>query len=33
VPNALTNGLRFIPISITENEPPPPMMPNKRLAC
>ena len=33
VPKALTNGLRFIPIIITANDPPPAMILNKRLAC
>ena len=33
VPNALTNGLKFIPISITANDPPPAIMPNNLFAC
>ena len=33
VPNALTNGLRFIPISMTANEPPPAIIPYNLLAC
>ena len=33
VPKELTNGLKFIPISITANEPPPAMIPKSLLAC
>ena len=33
VPNAFTNGFKFIPTNITANDPPPPIIPKSRFAC
>ena len=33
VPNAFTNGFKFMPINITAKDPPPPIIPKSRFAC